>query len=453
MKLRKHRVVPLIIVALVVGLVPLATPSFAAAATVVANLDAVPDTAVPPGQASTFSISITPDSRTLAGFTLTTPSGYQVTGVGTASSGTASVQAGNVRVTGASVSGQGVLTVTFTAKASCVEGATLWTLGAFDTQNRSYQNRASDLSTEVNDSCSLELVNQPSNTKAGDLITSGDRQEAPPIQVKLVDGTGATVTHHPVSVTFDLSDDADVDGAILSVTPETTGTNGIATFDSELEINLANVAQFTAYRITPRGNTLDMIEGTASNGFDIWEDATKCNGANCTLNHGDDQYVVPNGTSGALLSASTFAPDESEIDCSAFGYISITDEVIWHEYTGTAPVLVKMHLTKAEMKLNSNNGQARVEVCEGLVDEPGATGAPGDGLTGQEKWAAVGVTNAVHQDSDGDGTDDIWVALAPACPNQNPSAFAPCIFRQYGDGSGGSWTEIWLTGGDPPRRT
>ena len=96
------------------------------------------------------------------------------------------------------------------------------------------------------------------------------------------------------------------------------------------------------------------------------------------------------------------------------------------------------------MKASSNNGQARVALCVGLLDE----GA----LTGQAKWAALGVT-ADHQDSDGDGIDDIWVALAPACPNQNSAGSAPCISRQYGDGNGGSWTEAWIPGGDPPRRT
>ena len=102
---------------------------------------------------------------------------------------------------------------------------------------------------------------------------------------------------------------------------------------------------------------------------------------NCTLSHDGDEYVVPGGQAGALLSASTFSTNESNINCA--GYTEITGDVVWHEYTGTAPVLVKIHITRQEMKASSNNGQARVELCVGLLDD----GA----LTGQAKWASLGV--------------------------------------------------------------
>ena len=47
----------------------------------------------------------------------------------------------------------------------------------------------------------------------------------------------------------------------------------------------------------------------------------------------------------------------------------------------------------------------------------------------------------------------LYVGFAPACPQANPSAFAPCIVSQTGDGNGGNITTGWLPGGDPPRRT
>ena len=443
MKLRKHRVVPLILVALIAGLVPLATPALAAPATVVANLDPVPDGSVAPGAVSTFSLSITPDSRTLARYTLSPAAGYKIASV-VASTGTATLQAsGNILVTGLSVSPSQTATLTFTANASCVSGPQAWGLDSRDSQGRLYSNGTSDLSTEVTGACDLDIVAEPRDTKVGELITDNDRNDGNPIQVRLEDDNGALVTHFATNVTFVFGSKAGNPGAILSVAAEPL-VGGVATFDDLLEIDTANVAQFTDYTIVPRGATLTSITGPASEGFDIWEDATACQGANCVLTHDGDTYTVPNGQSGALLSASTFTTAESNIDCA--GYNEITGDVIWHEYTGDGPVLVTIHITRAEMKSSANNGQARVEVCVGLVDDPG-------GLTGQQKWQAVGVTNAVLQDTDGVGGGDTWVALAPTCPNQSPSSSAPCVAQQSGDGNGGSFTNVWIPGGDPPRRT
>ena len=447
MKIRRFRVLSLLLTIAVLGLIPLAGPALAAPATAVTDLN--PDTGLPPGQAASLSFSITPDSRTLSRFTLTPPDGYQVVSVDPVAGATSAISGGAVVVSGLSASPSQTTTVTFSAKASCLDGVHTWTVDARDSQNRAYS-ATGDRQSQVTGYCDLAFVNQPSNTKAGDLITSGDRQSADPIQVKLVDDLGATVTHVPVDVTFTLGSDPSGGTATLTVGTETT-VAGVATFDDEtpgaeggdgLEIDTANVAEFTRYTLVPVGASLTNVVGLESLGFDIWEDATPCAGANCALSHNGDEYLVPGGQSGALLSASTFTTDESNIDCD--GYTEITGDVVWHEYTGSAAVLVKIHITRAEMKKSANNGQARVEVCVGLVNE--------GTLTGQEKWARLGVT-AEHQDSDGDGVNDIWVALAPVCPNQTPDLFAPCVARQYGDGNGGSFTEVWIPGGDPPRRT
>jgi hypothetical protein len=451
LKNRRFRGLSLFVVAAVLGLVPLATPALAAPATVVTDLN--PDTGLPAGQTASLSFAITPDSRTLSRFTLTPPSGsgFKVETIGPVSAGVAQSSGDGILVTGLSASPSQTVTLSFTARASCVSGVQEWIVDARDTQNRQY-NPTGDRSTNVSGNCDLAFVNQPGNTKAGELITGGDRQSGGPIQVRLNDDLGNLVTHIPVPVTFEFGSNPNGAAAILTVGTETT-VDGVATFDDEtpaveggdgLEINIANVAAFTEYTLVPKGATAATasITGPASAGFDIWEDATKCLGANCALSHDGDEYVVPGGQADALLSASTFSTNESNINCA--GYTEITGDVVWHEYTGTAPVLVKIHITRAEMKASANNGQALVKVCVGLLDE----GA----LTGEQKWANLGVV-ADHQDSDGDGFDDIWVALAPACPNQTPDQFAPCVDRQYGDGAGGSWTEVWIPGGDPPRRS
>ena len=443
-KIRRFRALPLIIAAAVMGLVPLAGPALAAPAIVVADLN--PDTGLPPGQTSNFSFSISPDSRNLSSFTLTPPSGYALVSVDPVATGTSSIQGGAVVVTGLSTSPSQTTTVTLSAKTSCVTGSHAWGVVAKDSQNRNYSlSSGSDVSSDVTGSCHLGFVSQPNNTIEGALITVGDRQVDPSkVQVELLDDASNRVTHFPVGVTFVLGSDPSDGQATLSVTPEVTAS-GLATFDTELEIDTANVAQFSDYTLEPRSSTHPSITGAASNGFDIWESGSVCAAGSCTLSHDGDEYTVPAAGSGNLLSASTFDFSESNINCA--GYTEITGDVVWHEYTGTGPVLVKIHITRTEMKASANNGQRLVGLCVGLVDE--ADGSP----TGNDKWASVGVTNAVHQDSDGDGFEDIWVALAPVCPNQDPSASAPCIARQYGDGAGGSFTEAWIPGGDPPRRT
>jgi hypothetical protein len=453
LKVSKFRALSLFIVAAIVGLVPLAGTALAAPAVVVTDLN--PDTGLPPGElVSGLTFSISPDSRTLTSFTLTPPSGYEVGAVAAVTSGSAGINGdGAIEVSGLSTSPSQTTTVTFSAKTSCLDGLEAWGVVAKDSQNRSY-NVTGDHSLEVEGYCDLAFVNQPSNTKAGELITSGDRQSADAIQVKLVDDLGATVTHFEMDVTFDLGSDPSGGDATLTVGTETT-VAGVATFDDEtpaaegddgLEIDTANVAEFTEYTLVPLGASLTSITGPASAGFDIWEDATRCGGPNCALSHDGDEYFVPGGEAGKLLSASTFTTDESNIDCD--GYEEITSDVVWHEYTGTAAVLVKIHITKTEMKKSANNGQALVGVCVGLVDEV----IDGELITGEQKWADLGVV-AEHQNSDGVPGNDIWVALAPDCPSQMPDLSAPCIDRQYGDGAGGSYTEVWIPGGDPPRRT
>ena len=339
-KVRRFRFVSFVLVAAIVGLVPMAGPALAAPATVVADLN--PDTGLPPGQASNLSFSITPDSRTLSRFTLTPPSGYQLVSVDPVAGATSSITGGAVVVTGLSASPSQTTTVTFSAKTSCVDGTHSWTVDARDSQNRAYA-PTGDRQSQVTGACDLAFLNDPSNTKAGELITDGDRVSASPIQVQLVNDLGSPVTHFPMAVTFVFGSDPSEGAATLTVGTETTDANGVATFDDEtpaaeggdgLEINLANVAAFSDFTLVPRGSALTSITGAASTGFDIWQDASLCNGANCTLSHDGDEYVVPGGQAGALLSASTFSTADSNINCA--GYTEITSDVVWHEYTGSA---------------------------------------------------------------------------------------------------------------------
>ena len=119
MKVRRFRFLSFVLAAAIVGLVPMAGPALAAAATVVTDLN--PDTGLPPGQTSSLSFSITPDSRTLSRFTLTPPSGYELVSVDPVAGATSSITGGAVVVTGLSASPSQTTTVTFSAKTSCAE--------------------------------------------------------------------------------------------------------------------------------------------------------------------------------------------------------------------------------------------------------------------------------------------------------------------------------------------
>ena len=135
---------------------------------------------------------------------------------------TSSITGGAVVVTGLSASPSQTTTVTFSAKTSCADGTHTWPLDARDSQNRAYS-PTGDRQSQVTGSCALVFLNNPSNTKAGELITSGDRQAADAIQVQLVDDlvTPSPVTHFPMAVTFVLGNDPSAGTAVLSVTPET----------------------------------------------------------------------------------------------------------------------------------------------------------------------------------------------------------------------------------------
>jgi hypothetical protein len=270
----------------------------------------------------------------------------------------------------------------------------------------------------------------PADAVRGQLITSGRfNQAANPVQVELLNSANQRVTNFPVTITLVIG--TNPTGA---PNPEAAAqtVQGVATFNSGLSIGTTNVAEFTSYTLVPR-TTDGSIVGTDSPGFDIWESATLCTSGNCVLNQPTvddpipDTYTAFNASPNSSLTASTFSTEDSALDCA--GYDELTGFVVWHEYTGSGSVFVVIHTARSEMKLSASNGQTSVELCVGLSDN----------------WSAKGGTTV--------GPDGLFVGLAPKCPKKAPQNAAPCITRQYGDGNGGNYTEAWLPGGDPPRRT
>jgi hypothetical protein len=227
----------------------------------------------------------------------------------------------------------------------------------------------------------------------------------------------------------------------LTVAIEATGDGGIATFDSSLSIAQTNNLS-TDYRIVPQARYASEItlleegwpfEGSASTGFDVWDDG--CNGTGCNVNlRNNNETYTAQGEFGLGASRITgelvSCPDQKVI----FG-----NTTFFHQTSRTESDVVFLleHITREDMKASANNGQKHVGWCVGLE--------------------TPGVWNFPLQDRNGNHTQDpgeFYVGMAPKCPNKrNAPNFAPCILSQMGDNLGGSFIRGYLPGGDPPRRT
>jgi len=457
MRHRRFRTIRATVVLMVIaGVAILIAPSASAAApTATATLTGSVGAGGTPGS---FTFSVTPSSRTLAAYSVTAPAGWQIDpgSVGSPSpSGTASVSGRTISVTGASVSGSAFASVGFTATA-CVAQSYTWSYTATDSQGRAYAH-PSTLTAAVNGpSCSLELLNQPTDAQQNTQITANPFDAGVQnLQVQLLKGNGDALTTYGVTVTFSLASGFDENNppqqlvsGTLTTDDETTNTNGIATFDGNLQIKEPNEPQFTSYSLLPSTSaslgdpTAPAITGDKSNGFDIWE--TQCPGNGCQLgirgqNNNLDLYTSP--AVAGDLSASQLpggaSGDLPNLTCQGQTLI-FADSVFVSQFTGSGPVFLKSHVTRQDMKASANNGQAHVQWCIGLeTTDPWINN--GGSFTPEDMNGAL------------DG-GILYVGLAPACPKANPQNFAPCITRQYGDGNGGSFTEGYVPG-DPPRRT
>jgi hypothetical protein len=392
-----------------------------------------------PGQEQTLSFSISPSSRTLQSFVLTPPANWQLAGAPTPGAPNFSVVSNTLVASNLSVSSSGSATVQFNVKTGCQSGNWTWLLAARDSQGRLYGNDSSDLTIQVSGNCSLAFANQPEDALKTKLITGTDFSDTSDfVEVELLNGAAQRVTYFPVSVGFDLATGSGLASGPLTATAQTT-VDGVATFGAgTLSIATPNEPQFTDYKLAPKTvGTYAGLTGDASLGFDIWEAA--CSGAGCQAKlRGDlDTYTATDNLLTASVIPSSLLPN---IVCAGQKLI-FSGDVFVHSTDGTGTVFLKSHVTRANMKAAANNGQAHVEWCIGLKPSQ------------ESMWINNGGTYT-SQDTNGATAGGILlVGIAPACPSKNPAAFAPCFTRQYGDGTGGSWTEGYLPGGDPPRRT
>ena len=292
----------------------------------------------------------------------------------------------------------------------------------------------------------LVFVNQPQDAKVGDTIRTSDLSSGFDfVVIQLVDAAGDPVATSKGPVGFRLMLDGDDVSEALNVTPQPL-VNGQATFgEGTLSIDTVNEPTFTDYALVPITTKGALITGPDSVGFDIWEEGESC-GSDETCEavlrddgsgEGADTYsLFTPGTLGASELPRTDLPGFSCPEQTAIFndsvFVNATTDSTTPDTPG--PVFLTSHITQADFRAAGPSfGQAHVEWCVGLKD-------PGP-------W------NFTQQDTNRDGTLDLYVGLAPKCPSQSPELSAPCIVSTTSDGAGGSTSVGWLPGGDPPRRT
>jgi hypothetical protein len=301
---------------------------------------------------------------------------------------------------------------------------------------------------------------QPDDAGRGDLITHVPFDDTPAasgfvqvfvekviaVDIETGEATWAPVASGEAEATFRLASVDDAlppggqprePGGTLTAGIETTVEGGIATFDSSLEIAETN-ALTTDYYIVPQARYVTefpegwAVDGAASSGFDIWDDG--CHGTGCFVRlRANNENYTAQGEFGLAASQLT-----GNLGSCPTQRVIFSNTTFFHFTSGSENdvVFLETHITRADMKAATNNGQRHVGWCIGLESS-----AP------WMKNGAQFTTQTVLGKT-------FYVAMAPKCPNKRTATeFAPCIVSQMGDNDGGSFIRGYVLGGDPPRRT
>ena len=311
------------------------------------------------------------------------------------------------------------------------------------------------LGSETESGFTVSLVNQPKDALENETITSVPLNPNQGfLKVRVTDGESGVPG---VEVTFVLAAGPGLANGSLSVIPQTTDANGIATFGpGTVSIGDANEPQFTDYRLVPvatvpgPSDALALAEATGprSAGFDIFEDGCRGSGCSVAIRDGNDVYTTTQNVrlTASVLSASTLPGMRCRNQLLVF-----PSDVFVHETSGSGVVGLVNHVTFAD--LNGGGGEGELAITS---DDPDDDDGPRIkwcvGTKTRTPWERNGA-RFTRQDTNGDGKLDLFVGAAPRCPRNNPKSFAPCIVSRVSDGEGGFFLRGWLPGGDPPRRT
>lgn len=309
----------------------------------------------------------------------------------------------------------------------------------------------------------LRIIRQPADALVNETITSIPlNPNSGFVQVKATQTTEVGTAPAPgVFVSFELATGPNLATGDLHVIPQQTNASGVATFGSgTLSIGTANESTLTNYKLIaiatepPVGSdvvtvTEAVVMSAPSRAFDIFQDGCKGSGCSVELRGGLAVYTTTQNV--RLMASEVSASELPGMQCRN-QLLVFAQSVFVHETSGSGAVRLVNHITFTDLTGGGGGGGTVLATSSEPDDDDGPRIGWCVGTKTRRPWENNGGSFR-RQDTNGDGTLDLFVGIAPRCPESNPQAFAPCIVSRRSDGEGGIILTGFVPGGDPPRRT
>jgi hypothetical protein len=421
------------VLASLLAVAALAVPSGAAAATKPFSLVVSPSS-VAAGTATTMSVTLTnrTDQQQLGSADVTVPTGLTLRSASIPAPARVTISGSTIQLRDLSLAPGTSATATVQVAAGCAPATLTWAAVAKQANdfngppgnNMDLDPSTSSLTTTVAGACSLHFATQPQDARVGEHISGADFvPSGPPVQVEVVDGSGARVTSSGVTVTMSLTGGSA--SARLSGTASVPAVGGVASF-ADLSVDTAGT-----YRLQASSPGL---QSAASDQFVVQQVAVPCfEDIDCSAQASTPQTAVEttafanSGIDAGFLQLSLdtgFRPD-----CA--GYDEFSGD--WATVIGPDRAkLVSFAIDKQVMNASPNNGASFLQMCFAAPFRF----TPRPGSTLQEL------------DLDGVPGPDTFVALLPDCGEP------PCVSGRHKDRAGDGIIEAEAPGGsdDPAYR-
>jgi hypothetical protein len=286
--------------------------------------------------------------------------------------------------------------------------------------------RASQGGCTSSNPCSLVFMTQPAGTTVNTGISSSfDSPGAGPVQVKVVDQFGATVTNSKAAITMDIASAANPGAGTLAGKKTVSAVRGVASF-SGLSINQAGIG----YRLTATANGMGSV---TSDHFDIWTSVQQCSpptpcsstasstttSGTVTTSSADSTQFIGAGIGGGSYDCGPSYPLSSD----QFSF----DVVNGSNGTGQGGQFTAvLRIRKATVQSSTHPGASTWQICY-------ASTSPFTPRSGNPGAATIGDINYV-------------TGLLPDCSNTAP--VAPCVQSRTKDNAGDVLV-TFLASGDP----
>jgi hypothetical protein len=287
--------------------------------------------------------------------------------------------------------------------------------------------RASQGGCTSSNPCSLVFMTQPAGTTVNTGISSSfDSPRAGPVQVKVVDEFGATVTNSKAAITIAITSGANPGGGTLSGTKTVSAVGGVASF-SGLSISQPGIG----YRLTATSRGMNPA---TSGHFDIWSSIQQCSATPCSATASSDS------TSGTVT-ATSFANTTRFVgagigggsyDCTGTSYQAVSAPFSFDVVDGSGGLgqdgqfTAVLRIRKSTVQSSGHPGASTWQIC---YASPHQTPPP--------SWASGTATI-------GDILYD--TGLLPDCSSTAP--VAPCVQARNKDNAGDVLV-TFLASGDP----